>query len=375
MKRLTFALIILTAFSGQAQLKSAQAVVAQFLTLRGDGALADADALPTGTVVVNGVDNGAAVTVANVTTGEYKATVTLPALTAGDIVQLRANYAIDGITTARIVPFQVGDTSRTSDIATTLGAAGAGLTGLPAVTLAASQHVIVDSGTVTTVTNPVTAGTVSDKTGYSLTTAPLTAQQARDAMKLAPSSGAPAIGSIDKHLDDQLSDTELVPFYVWGYTDGSGRTLTTSPPTASTIAGAVLDEAKGAHTGWLASLNNATQLIQRSEPPTAATIAAEILVTPANKLATGAAGVVTVGTNNDKTGYALTTQDWVKVSDLSGLATSANVTSAVSTLSSAITGVPAATLAVVLTGSTTVSDVFVGLVKWLSTGDLSGDTL
>lgn len=30
----------------------------------------------------------------------------------------------------------------------------------------------------------------------------LTAQQTRDAMKLAPSSGAPAAGSVDKHLDD-----------------------------------------------------------------------------------------------------------------------------------------------------------------------------
>jgi hypothetical protein len=35
----------------------------------------------------------------------------------------------------------------------------------------------------------------------------LTAQETRDAMKLAPSAGAPAAGSIDKHLDDLPADT------------------------------------------------------------------------------------------------------------------------------------------------------------------------
>lgn len=39
---------------------------------------------------------------------------------------------------------------------------------------------------------------------------------------------------------------------------------------------------------------------------TAAQVATAILVTPAKKLATGDGGVVTVGTNNDKSGYALT---------------------------------------------------------------------
>jgi len=36
---------------------------------------------------------------------------------------------------------------------------------------------------------------------------PLTAQEVRDAMKLAPTGGAPAAGSVDKHLDDILEDT------------------------------------------------------------------------------------------------------------------------------------------------------------------------
>jgi len=35
----------------------------------------------------------------------------------------------------------------------------------------------------------------------------LTAQEVRDAMKLAPAGGAPAAGSVDEHLDDVLADT------------------------------------------------------------------------------------------------------------------------------------------------------------------------
>lgn len=73
------------------------------------------------------------------------------------------------------------------------------------------------------------------------------AQLVRDAMKLAPSAGDPATGSIDKHLDDI--------------------------PTADAIG---------------------------------TDAASKILVTPANKLVTDAEGKVTAGTVSDKTGYALT---------------------------------------------------------------------
>jgi hypothetical protein len=42
----------------------------------------------------------------------------------------------------------------------------------------------------------------------------LTAQETRDAMKLAPTAGAPASGSIDEHLDDILADTaDIQPNY------------------------------------------------------------------------------------------------------------------------------------------------------------------
>ncbi len=43
---------------------------------------------------------------------------------------------------------------------------------------------------------------------------PLTSQQTRDAMKLAPTVGAPSAGSVDEHLDDILADTaDIQPNY------------------------------------------------------------------------------------------------------------------------------------------------------------------
>ena len=82
---------------------SAQVIVAQFLVFSPTGALVNADSLPTSKVVLNGADNAATVTVANVTTGEYTASVTLPSLTAGDVVQIRVNATVAAITTAGIV--------------------------------------------------------------------------------------------------------------------------------------------------------------------------------------------------------------------------------------------------------------------------------
>jgi len=103
------------------------------------------------------------------------------------------------------------------------------------------------TGSVGSVTAGVTVTTNNDKSGYALSTTSIdavvdavwdelqsghttagtfgkyldievstgsgsgiTAQQVRDAMKLAPTGGAPAAGSIDEHLDDILADTNEI---------------------------------------------------------------------------------------------------------------------------------------------------------------------
>ena len=58
--------------------KTGASVTLQFLTSDANGALANADSAPTGTLVKNGTATADTVTVTNVTTGIYTAAVTIP---------------------------------------------------------------------------------------------------------------------------------------------------------------------------------------------------------------------------------------------------------------------------------------------------------
>ena len=96
--------------------KSEQAVTVEFTTHDTSDVLTDADATPVGTLVVNGTDNGATVTETNVSTGRYKAAFTLPALSAGDIVELYVTATIDSDACGGVVWRDVVDTKRVSDL-------------------------------------------------------------------------------------------------------------------------------------------------------------------------------------------------------------------------------------------------------------------
>lgn len=84
--------------------RSGQSITVEF-TLRNfsTGAAQNGDSLPTGTLVLNGVDNGATVTVTNVATGRYKAQVTLPTLAVSDWVELNINATVNSITDNGII--------------------------------------------------------------------------------------------------------------------------------------------------------------------------------------------------------------------------------------------------------------------------------
>lgn len=84
--------------------QSAQSVTVEFTTRRFDtGASTNADSTPTGTLIVNGTDNAASVTVTNVTTGRYKAAVTLPTLAYGDICELAISATVNSVSDKAIV--------------------------------------------------------------------------------------------------------------------------------------------------------------------------------------------------------------------------------------------------------------------------------
>jgi hypothetical protein len=75
-----------------------QSVTTEFTTRAfATGAATNADSLPTGTLYLNGTANGAAVTVTNITTGIYKARVTMPTLANGDLVALVISATVSAI--------------------------------------------------------------------------------------------------------------------------------------------------------------------------------------------------------------------------------------------------------------------------------------
>jgi hypothetical protein len=73
-----------------------ETIVSEFTT-RSSAGSANADSLPTGTLVINGVDDGATVTIANKTTGVYTASVVLPTIDDGDLIQIRVAATVNGV--------------------------------------------------------------------------------------------------------------------------------------------------------------------------------------------------------------------------------------------------------------------------------------
>ncbi len=84
--------------------RSGQAITIEFVTSSPTTqAATNADSLPVGTLVVNGADNGASVTVTNVDTGRYKAAVTLPTLAVGDVVEISVAATVTSVAGKAVV--------------------------------------------------------------------------------------------------------------------------------------------------------------------------------------------------------------------------------------------------------------------------------
>jgi hypothetical protein len=67
------------------------------------GAATNADSTPTGTLVIQGVDQVTTVTITNISTGLYRYSVTLPTLTANYHVQIRIAATVNGVSDSAIV--------------------------------------------------------------------------------------------------------------------------------------------------------------------------------------------------------------------------------------------------------------------------------
>lgn len=84
--------------------RSGQSITKTFTTrVFATGVATNADSTPTGTLYVNGTADAATVTVTNITTGLYKAAVTLPTLAVGDVVDLRINATVSSVTDNAVI--------------------------------------------------------------------------------------------------------------------------------------------------------------------------------------------------------------------------------------------------------------------------------
>ncbi len=182
-------------------LKSGQAISVLFSTANATtGAATDATGTPAGTLYVNGTANGATVTVTNLTTGLYKAAVTLPALAAGDVVSLRVAATVGTVAGEGVVWQEVADTERVSDL-NDLSSAGA-------QTAAAAALAAYDAATGTDVSglSTLTAQNVWEYAARTLTSGGgVTAQQVWEyASRTLTSGAAPSAGSIADAVWDEL---------------------------------------------------------------------------------------------------------------------------------------------------------------------------
>lgn len=97
--------------------KSGETIVVDFTTHDATGALTDADALPAGTLVIDGTDNAATVTVTNKATGRYKASVAIPsAQTTGKKIALHIAATIDAVACGGIVWQDTIDAKHVGDL-------------------------------------------------------------------------------------------------------------------------------------------------------------------------------------------------------------------------------------------------------------------
>ena len=107
--------------------KTGQLLTAQFETVDATGALAAPTVGPTGTLVVNAADTADVVTIANLAVGRYSFSVTCPALTAGQAVQVRVAATVGGVAIEGYVFGDMADTTIVSDVTAALAIAQADL--------------------------------------------------------------------------------------------------------------------------------------------------------------------------------------------------------------------------------------------------------
>lgn len=170
--------------------KTGTAWAGSFVTLDATGAVTAATGTPVGVLYVDGTANGATVTITG--SNPYKWAVTLPTLTAGQRVDMYITGTIDSVATAGFVASEQADTALLSD------------------------GVVVNSGTVTTLTN-LPAATTDWLTADAVKADAVSKIQANLALEatLTAIKGAgwstETLAAIDVLIDAIKAKTDLIP--------------------------------------------------------------------------------------------------------------------------------------------------------------------
>ena len=241
--------------------KSGQAITVLFVTQNPTtGAATDADALPTGTLYVNGTADAAVVTETNITTGLYKAALTLPALSAGDVVALRIAATVAAVAGEGVVWQEVADTERVSDL-NDLSAADVNAEVDTALSDIRLDHLVAVADADDPVDNSIVAKLAAsdgDWSGYALATDSLEALRDRGDAEWATAVGFSVAGDLMNLANDAITSAKF---------DES-----TAFPLTATDAGATYVARTGADSDTLETLSDeiaavptATQVVDEWE--------------------------------------------------------------------------------------------------------------
>jgi len=240
--------------------RSSQSITKTFTTrVFATGVATNADSLPTGTLYVNGTADAASVTVTNVTTGFYKAAVTLPTLAVGDVVDLRINATVSSVTDNAVI------WSDTKDLATdangkspaTIAAGDVAADAIDANALKADAITEIQSGLSTLTQSQVTGG------AYALNSASFAFNSALD---FTTAQKAATLARVTL-VDTTTTNTDM---------RGTDGAYTGTPPTASAISTQVNFDITTAH--GAGSYQTATGFSTHSAADVRTELATELLV-------------------------------------------------------------------------------------------------
>lgn len=244
--------------------RSGQSITKTFTTrVFATGVATNADSTPTGTLYVNGTADAATVVVNNIATGFYKAAVTLPTLTVGDVVDLRINATVSSVTDNAVIWTDTKDlaTDANGKTPSTIAAGDIATDAIDAASLKADAITEIQSGLATAADLTLVKAKTDQMTFSVANAVDINVVAWLGYVATVDANNYPFIGSVNTKTGYALTSaydpaktaaqaTTALDNTVWtntkaGYLDAAVSSA--SAPTASAVADAVWDEVLSGH--------------------------------------------------------------------------------------------------------------------------------